>query len=151
MPFSTSTSSGFSPTPLPNMAGDTNPTIIAQPFYRQLDSVAFEFQADTGPAVDRGFFLEFLESDEVFARVFLQNPITDGMYLRGFFGQRVNYGALTLGSDRWEQTSLPVGFWIEPNVSVRLRCENGASTDQWVNVVFMMSYPEKEVPKELRG
>lgn len=151
MSYSTSATSGFSPTPLPNGAGDSTPTIVAQPFYRQLDSVSFEYQSEVGPGIERGFFLEFLEDGEVFARVFLESPLPDGYTLRGFFGQRVNKASLDLGSDRWVQTALPVGFWIEPNVTVRLRAENGTALDQWSSVVFMMSYPEKNVPKELKG
>jgi len=151
MPFSSSATSGFSPTPLSDLPGDSNPTLIQQPFYRQLDSVSFEYQAAVGPAIERGFFLEFLENGEVFARIFLQTVISDGMIMRGFFGQRVNNQSLSIGSERWEQTSLPVGFWVEPNVSVQLRAENGDATDEWMNVQLMLSHPQKDVPKELRG
>jgi len=151
MPLYSSATSGLSALPLFANAGNETPTIIAQPFYRQLDSIAWTFQAAIGPAVDRIFFLEFLESGSVFNSVFIAQAYGDGSLVHGTMAQRIATQSVNVGSEFWTQTSLPVAYWVEPNVEVRLRCLNGDATDLWSDVVAMMSAPQKEVPASLKG
>jgi len=143
---SSAKSAGFSPTPIPDMNGEGVPTLIAQPFFRQLESVSFTFTMGTS-GNDVGFFLEFIESGEVFNRVFLPTAVSaNGNSVNGVFAQRIQASTLTVNTVNWMQTALPVGFWVEPNVSVRLRAEGGTSSDSWSGVVFMLSQPmEKKV------
>lgn len=151
MPFYTSNTTGFSPTPLPNAGGTSEPTLIAQPYYRQLDSIKFDYVAFVGPAVTRGFFIDFRENNRTFATVFAPQTISDGETAHVQFAQRIASQVLTIGTDVHIQTALPVGFWIEPNVSVRLRAVNGDVADEWQNVEFVLGPPQKDVPKELKG
>lgn len=151
MPFYTSNTTGFSPTPLPNSGGTAEPTLIAQPYYRQLDSIRFDYVAFIGPATSRGFFVDFRENNRTFASIFAPVTIIDGETAHVQFAQRIAPQSLTIGDDVHIQTALPVGFWIEPNVSVRLRAVNGDASDEWQNVEFVLGPPTKETPKELNG
>jgi len=151
MPFSRPSTSGFSPTPLPSVPGNQMPTLHPQPFYRQLDAVKFNYNAGVGPAIDRILFLEFLENNTVFANIFLAVAVSDGMEVRAQLAQRISDTAVASGNIYYCRTSLPVGFWVEPNVTVRLRADGGDVLDGWDQVVIMLGPPEKEVPAALKG
>ena len=149
MPLYTSGTTGFSPQPIQGGAGNTTPTLIAQPFYRQLDSVTFDYIAN-GIQADIAFFLDFIENGTVFNSVFLPQAVAAPFTVHGVFAQRIATQVLTIGSESYMQTPLPVGIWVEPNVSVRLRAVNPDPSDTWENVIMMLGKPESEMPAALK-
>jgi len=149
MPLYTSGISGFSPQPIQGGAGTSTPTLIAQPFYRQLDSVSFDYIANA-VQTDIGFFIDFIENGPVFNSVFLQQAVNAPHTVHGVFAQRIANQVLAIGSETFMQTALPVGIWVEPNVSVRLRAVNPDASDTWENVIMMLGKPEAEMPDALK-
>jgi len=139
-------SSGFSPTPLPNAIGTATPTLIAQPFYRELESVSFDYQ--NAAALPSLPLIEFIENGQVFLWVSAHESVQAGIVSKQVFAQRINGHAATAGSITYMQTALPVGIYVEPNVSIRIRVEAGDAADSITNIVFMLGKPQADDPRE---
>jgi len=149
MPGFTTLSSGlagFTPSPIEGGNGLATPTLIAQPFFRQLESVStIIVNAQAGAVLP---ILEFIENGSVFLWVVAADVIDAGINCRVVWAQRVNAISKRASSTQYSTAALPVGFFVEPNVSVRLRLDNGTTDDIIDTVNFMLGRPERTDPRE---
>lgn len=139
---------GFSPTPLPATTGAATPTLVAQPFYRELQSVSFTHR--NNGATNTLPIVEFMLGVDVFLAIACDQAVDPGIVAKCVFAQRVNGHSASGGSLKYSTTSLPAGIYVEPNVTVRIRIEAGAAGDTIEDIVMMLAEPSSTDPRARR-